>query len=90
MQENYSEQPHPILTEIDEYLESSFGEYSSRYKTKTIGAVTNEIIRKHLKQEGILVSNRNVFINGLPTEWDLIVHRAGAVPEVGCVCSNSR
>ena len=85
MQENYSEQPHPILTEIDEYLESSFDEYSSRFKTKIIGAVTNEIIRNNLKQEGILVSNRNVFISGLPTEWDLIVHRAGAVPEVGCV-----
>jgi hypothetical protein len=86
VQENYSEQIHPILEEIDKFY-NRFGEDSARYQTKAIGAVTNEIIRNHLEQVGILVSNRNVFIDGLPTEWDLIVHRAGAVPEFSCVWS---
>jgi hypothetical protein len=84
----YSEQIHPILGEIDNFYER-FGEDSARHQTKAIGAVTNEVIRQHLEQQGILVSSRNVFIDGLSTEWDLIVHRAGAVPEVGCVWSPS-
>jgi len=86
LDQKYSEQTHLILEEIDRFY-YRFGEGSARYQTKAIGAVTNEVIRQHLVQKGVLVSNRNVFIDGLPTEWDLIVHRAGAVPEVGCVWS---
>jgi hypothetical protein len=81
---DYSEQCHPLLQEINKFYER-FGDESPRFRTKVIGAVTNEIIREHLEQKGISVSNRNVFIAGLPTEWDLIVHRFGAVPEKGCV-----
>ena len=82
----YSEQTHLILAEIDKFY-NRFGEGLPRYQTKAIGAVTNEVIRQHLAQKGILVSNRNVFIDGQPTEWDLIVHKAGAEPEFGCVWS---
>lgn len=80
----FSGKTHLILEEINEFY-TRFGEDSARYQTKAIGAVTNEVVRRHLEQEGIFVSNRNVFIDGLPTEWDLIVFKAGAVPKVGCV-----
>ncbi len=80
----YSEQTHFLLTEINEFYDR-FGNNRARHQTKAIGAVTNEVVRKHLAEEGISVSDRNVFIDGFPTEWDLIVHKPSAMPEVGCV-----
>jgi len=75
---------HPILQEIDSFY-SRFGEDSARYRTKAIGAVTNEVIRKRLIEEGIAISGRDAFIEGFPTEWDLVVPKRGKEPELGCI-----
>lgn len=48
--------------------------------TKFVGAITTEIIRKELVKEGSNVSNRDVFIEGLPHELDLLVLKKGAKP----------
>lgn len=47
---------------------------------KFVGALTVEIIRKALLDDGIPVSSRDVFIQGIPIEFDLIVPRQGANP----------
>ncbi|MBM3496736.1 MAG: hypothetical protein FJX72_20810, partial [Armatimonadetes bacterium] len=45
---------------------------------KHAGAVTAEAIRKGLSAAGIPISQRDVFIVGLPHEIDLLVLRPGA------------
>jgi hypothetical protein len=45
---------------------------------KYVGAVTVETIRQALQNVGIPVSARDVFIHGIPIEFDLIVPRRGA------------
>jgi hypothetical protein len=47
------------------------------------GAATVEIVRQGLKEEGIPTSGRDVFIQGVPVEIDLIVPRRGAKPSLG-------
>jgi len=41
--------------------------------TKFIGALTTELLRKELIREGFNVSNRDVFIRGIPYELDLVI-----------------
>ncbi len=48
--------------------------------TKFVGAITTEILRKELIKEGLNISNRDVFIEGLPHELDLLVLKKGAKP----------
>lgn len=57
----------------------SFGKKCSKY----CGALTTEIIRKELKESGIFVSARDVFIRGLAVEIDLLIYRDGVTPENG-------
>jgi hypothetical protein len=47
---------------------------------KFAGAVATEILKEALASEGIPTSVRDVFIKGLPIEWDLVVPRAHAAP----------
>jgi hypothetical protein len=49
--------------------------------TKFVGALTLELLRKELIKEGFNVSNRDVFIKGVPYEVDLIVAKKGAKPQ---------
>jgi len=66
-------------TEILEAVEATeryFGPRCGKYS----GALTVEIIRRALQQEGVLVSPRDVFIRGIPVEVDLILPRKGVVP----------
>lgn len=50
---------------------------------KFSGAVTTEIIKKALADEGISTSARDVFIRGIPLEIDLIVSHRGQEPTLG-------
>ncbi|UZE93027.1 MAG: hypothetical protein IB617_02605 [Candidatus Nealsonbacteria bacterium] len=45
--------------------------------TKFIGALTIELLRKEFIKKGLNVSNRDVFIKGIPYELDLIVLKEG-------------
>ena len=45
--------------------------------TKFIGALTIELLRKELIKEGFNISNRDVFIRGIPYELDLIILKKG-------------
>ena len=47
------------------------------------GAVTIEIIKQGLQEQGIRTSARDVFVNGVPIEIDLIIPRRGAKPTLG-------
>lgn len=48
---------------------------------KFIGALTTELIRTELLKYGFYVSNRNVFIEGIPNELDLLIVKAGKNPK---------
>ena len=44
------------------------------------GHLAVEILKQALADEGIASSARDVFVNGVPVEWDLLVPRIGASP----------
>jgi hypothetical protein len=45
------------------------------------GHLAVEILKQAIAGEGITTSSRDVFIKGVPVEWDLVVPRDGAAPE---------
>jgi hypothetical protein len=47
---------------------------------KFAGAATVEIVKQALADEGLPTSVRDVFIKGLPVEWDIVVPRLSAQP----------
>ena len=47
---------------------------------KFSGAITVELIRKALLEEGFNVSERDVYINGIPIEVDLLIAQKGISP----------
>ena len=67
-----------ILKAINQAKES-FGLKCAKY----CGALTTEIIRQVLKNSGVRVSARDVFIRGLPMEIDLLIYKEGVIPENG-------
>ena len=48
--------------------------------TKFIGAITTELIRNELISEKLNISNRDVFIESVPYEIDLLVLKKGSKP----------
>ena len=52
---------------------------------KFVGALTIELLRKELVRLGFNVSNRDVFIEGIPYELDLVVAKSGKWPEENTV-----
>lgn len=67
------------ILDIVEAAKVAFGPKCGKYS----GAVTVEIIKKALEQQGISVSPRDVFIQGVPIEIDLIIPRHGTIPQNG-------
>jgi hypothetical protein len=57
-------------------------EFGARCK-KYVGAVTVELIKRALQENGINTSPCDVFIKGLPIEIDLLIPKAGIEPENG-------
>ncbi len=49
---------------------------------KFAGAATVEIVKGALAEEALLASVRDVFIRGLPIEWDLVIPRPLAQPSL--------
>ena len=57
--------------------------------TKFVGALTIELLRKELAKLGFNVSNRDVFIEGVLNELDLLIAKANKQPEENIVyCPN--
>ena len=69
-----------LREEIDRVYEQAFPKRGCK---KFCGALTVEIIREHLEREGFPVSARDVFIEGLPVEIDLLITEAGIKPDHG-------
>jgi hypothetical protein len=53
--------------------------------TKFVGALTVELLRKEFLKLGLNLSNRDVFIRGIPSELDLLVAKTGNYPEENLV-----
>jgi hypothetical protein len=49
---------------------------------KFAGAATVEIVKQALADEGLPTSVRDVFIKGLPVEWDIVIPRPLAQPSL--------
>lgn len=73
------------MFDIRERMESIYiGAFPFPVKCKKFrGARTVEIFREKLKAEGFQVSRRDVFIEGLSNEIDLLIPKADAKPEYG-------
>ncbi len=65
-----------ISSEILERVENAKADFGTK-TTKFTGAATEEAIRKALKEAGIPVSGRDVFIKGVPIEIDLLIPKPG-------------
>jgi hypothetical protein len=70
------------LKEIKDIVKD-FGNFPGRLRTKVTGAIAVQILRQHLIQNGIPISHRDVFIKGIPIEFDLIVPKKEAESECG-------
>ena len=60
------------ILELREKLEKS---------TKFVGSLTTELIRKELLKQGLNVSNRDVFIEGISNEFDLLILKPDSKPK---------
>jgi len=67
------------LLELINAAKKDFGRKCSKYA----GAVCAELIKHSLSCHGITVSARDVFIDGVPIEVDLLIARNGVVPKHG-------
>ena len=48
-----------------------------------MGSLTTELIRKELLKQGLNVSNRDVFIEGISNEFDLLILKPDSKPKDG-------
>jgi hypothetical protein len=55
--------------------------------TKFVGALTIELLREEFAKIGLNVSNRDVFIEGIPNELDLLIAKEGRYPQKHLVYS---
>jgi hypothetical protein len=53
--------------------------------TKFVGAVTIELLRKEFEELDLNVSNRDVFVEGVPYELDLLITKKGTTAEANVV-----
>ena len=67
-----------------EITETTGGCVGRKY-AKSVGVVTTPVIRQHLMAHGFSVSERDVFIRGLPLEIDLLVTTPNAKPAHGVI-----
>lgn len=49
--------------------------------TKFVGSLTTELIRKELLRQGLNVSNRDIFIEGISNEFDLLILKPDSKPK---------
>jgi hypothetical protein len=73
-----------IFEEVNR-ITKPFSSVPKRERTKLTGALAIEAVRNHLLKSGFTVSARDVFINGIPTEFDMLVVRPTAKPAFGIV-----
>jgi hypothetical protein len=73
-----------VLDEIRGSCES-FSATRPRERAKLTGALAMEVIRRWLREGGISVSARDVYILGNPTEFDLLAVRRDSVPRHGII-----
>ena len=59
--------------EIFEKIELLKKQQGFKKTKKFTGAMTSEVIREYLKQEGFNISERDVFVKGVPNEIDLLI-----------------
>jgi hypothetical protein len=72
--------------EIEWEILNKILDYRKRTRsTKFVGAMTIELLRKDLMELGLNVSNRDIFIEGVPNELDLLVAKKGTNPEENLV-----
>jgi hypothetical protein len=67
------------LLELINSAKQSFGSKCSKYA----GAICAELIKQSLSLHGISTSARDVFIEGVPIEIDLLIPHNGVVPKNG-------
>lgn len=65
-----------LLNRIN-FAKKSFGKKCKKYA----GSITVEFIRQAFRDQGIECSERDVFIRGLPIEFDLLIPKPGVIPE---------
>jgi hypothetical protein len=79
MQMNEHELLDLVLKAKANFAKANSGKNCSKYS----GAVSVEIIRLALRQNGINTSSRDVFIKGVPVEIDFLIVKSDAAPEHG-------
>lgn len=57
--------------------------FPDEYCTKFSGALAVELLRTHIRSSGIPVSPRDVFMKGIPNEFDLLIPTHTARPRFG-------
>ena len=62
----------PLLRQINESL-AGFEDIPPKLRTKLTGSLAVEVLREHLRESGLPVSQRDVFIRGVKHELDLVV-----------------
>jgi hypothetical protein len=67
-------------------VEKAKAEFSTTLNcAKLTGAITAQILKDAIQSQGIITSNRDIFIRGIPVEFDLIIPRLGADAELELV-----
>lgn len=70
-------------------LNKIMGMRQTTKSTKFVGALTTELFRKEFVKLGLSVSNRDIFIEGIPNELDLLIAKTGKNPEENLVYTSS-
>jgi len=71
----------PLENQILEDIRIAKRDFGDKCPKKYAGASTVEILRSALQKNGFLVSERDVFIRGVPFEIDLLIPSSSAKPK---------